>query len=226
MPSNRSKAKLRVRWFRQILFALAVAFLGTQAEEIFAITITFDELSERPLDGVSLKGVVFHSTGSNSSFPEALFGTTQLAFGETRLMSAPWAAGSASGDLRVDFLSPVGAIIFDAGLTTTQALADGFRVSLYRGTQLVDTIVVPTAPGGRGPFAFSEAEFTYLSPAVPLTSVTVTFSRPGLSYAFDNLTYSAVPEPGTIMLLAVALSVLLVVRELAPDSAAPQARRP
>jgi hypothetical protein len=199
----------------QILTVLIFVSVSAQA----TTTISFDELSERPLDGVSLNGVVFHSTGSNSFFPQALFGTTQLAYGETKLMSAPWAAGSASGELRVDFLFPVGAITFDAGLTTTQALADGFRVSLYSGTQLVDTIVVPTAPGGHGPFAFSEAAFSYLSPTVPLTSMTVAFNLPGLSYVFDNLTYEAaccvvgalngIPTLSNIGLLFLAASVMI-----------------
>jgi hypothetical protein len=210
MSPNQLNTWVRRRLCKPLMCALAVALFSAHPASVFATTITFDELSERPLDGVSLKGVTFHSTGSNSDFPQALFGTTQMDFGETKIMSAPWAAGSTSGELTVDFLSPVSSISFDAGVTTTLTLADGFHVSLYSGSKLVDMIVVATAPGGPGPFAFSEAAFAF-SQDVPLTSMTITFASAG-NYAFDNLTYSAVPEPGTILLLAIPLLALFVVR--------------
>src|SRR5262249_5821317 len=96
---------------------------------------------------------------------------------------------------------------FDAGLTTTAPLPDGYQVRLFNGTQTLDTITVPTASYNPGPFSFSEAEFTYLSPAVPITSISVTFS-PLLSFAFDNLSYSVVPEPGTATFLGLAALTL------------------
>src|SRR5215475_6823306 len=109
-----------------LLFASA-----NTARAAFSTIITFDELSERPLDGVSLKGVTFHFNGSNSFFPQGLFGTTQLSYGETTLMSAPWAAGSSDGELSIDFSVPVVALSFDAGLTTTAPLPDGYQVRLF-----------------------------------------------------------------------------------------------
>ena len=211
MPSHPLNTMLTARSLSPIIFALVAIVIGAHAGEACASPITFDELTERPLNGVSLEGVIFHSTGGSSDFSEALFGTTQLSYGQTKLMSAPWAVGSTSGELTVEFLAPVGSVAFDLGLTTTQRLADGFYVSLYQGRQLLDTIVVSTTPGGIGPFAFSEAAFAYSSGGVPLSSMTITFGSPGLNYAIDNLTHS-VPEPTALPLLAMFLTRLWTAR--------------
>ena len=121
-------------------------------------------------------------------------------------MTAPWAAGSSDGELKIDFSVPVAALSFDAGLTTSEPLTNGLQVRLFNGLQMLDTIAVPTTYYNPGPFRFSEAEFTYVSPGLPVTSIAVTFS-PMLNFAFDNLSYSTVPEPATTTLLSLLLLI-------------------
>ncbi len=201
------------------LVALVLVLAGTTVttQATFPTQITFSELSERPLDGVYLNGVTFHFTGSNSFFPVGLFGTTALSYGNTTLMGAPWAAGSSDGLLRLDFSNPVSGVAFAAGLATTVALSEGFRVNLYRDTQLLNSVGVATSVNGPNPLQFSEAAFSYVSSGVPFNSVTVTFS-PGLNFALDNLNFAVVPEPGTFGCVVAVLAAIGLARRRRPVS--------
>jgi hypothetical protein len=185
---------------------LAFSLTCSTARAASPILITFNELSERPLEAVFLKEVTFRFNGSNADFPQGLFGTASPVEGATALMSAPWAAGSSDGTLTLNFATPVSELSFDAGLTTTAPLAEGFRVALYQNNELLTSIGVATAPNGPSPLQFSEAEFSYVSPAGPFTSAVITFS-PHLNFAFDNLNYVLVPEPGSVALAAAALAI-------------------
>ncbi len=197
-----------------VVLGLLLGGLTFTSQAAFPTQITFSELSERPLDGVSLNGVTFHFTGSNSFFPVGLFGTTMLSVGKTTLMSAPWAAGSSDGLLTLDFSSPVSGVAFSAGLATTVALSEGFRVNLYQDTQLLNSIGVPTSVNGPNPLQFSEAAFNYASSGIPFTSVTVAFS-PGMNFALDNLSFAVVPEPATFGCSVATLAAIALARRRA-----------
>jgi len=169
-----------------------------------AQTITFDEFSERPLDGVSVKGATFSFTGASPDIPVALFGSSMFSFADTGLMTAPWAVGATVGTLRVIFNPPISRLSFDVGLTASVPLPQGFNVRTFQGTQLIDKIVVPTSPPTSSPFSFSEAHFAYTS-IQNISAISVTFDATSSAqdFAFDNLSFTSVPEPSTIALASV-----------------------
>jgi hypothetical protein len=205
------------------LAGLLLVFAPTTATPQAAFLITFNELSERPLDGVSVDGVTFHFNGSSPDSPQGLFGTTSLSYGHTVLMNAPWAEGSSDGRLRLDFANPATRLSFDTGLTTTAPLVEGFRVDFYQGTHLIDTIGVATSVNGLNPLQFSEAEFSYVSPGVPFTSASITFS-PGLNFVFDNLSCTVVPEPESLAFSLATLAVITLARRRNLPEAKPKTR--
>lgn len=195
-----------------IFVTLVFALTALQSQAATITTVTFDELSERPLDGVSVKGVTFRFDGVGTNFPVALFGTSAMAFGQTTLMSAPWAVGTTSGKLLMQFATPINSISFDVGLTTTLPLAEGYFVNLFSDTQLIDAISVPTTVNGPNPFQFSEAKFVYSAMNGPITSVSVTFNRSAAeNFAFDNLSFTPVPLPKAAFLFSGGMLLLLVV---------------
>lgn len=195
-----------------IFIPLVFALTTLQAQAATITTVTFDELSERPLDGVSVKGVTFRFNGVGTDFPEALFGTSALAFAKTTLMSAPSAVGTTRGELLMQFATPINSISFDVGIAATLPLAAGYFVNLFNNTQQIDAISVPTTVNGPNPFQFSEARFIYNSMSGPITSVSVTFnSSTAENFAFDNLSFTPVPLPGAAFLFSGGMLLLLVI---------------
>jgi len=176
-------------------------------------TITFDELSVRPLNGVSINGVTFAFTGFSPDIPTALFGTTFASYGETQILAAPWAAGASAGELRMHFDQPVSAVSFDVGLTTTLTLGNGFFVSAYNGETLLGSFTVSTRPNKPGPFAFSEGTFSYSGVSQPVTDLTVTFNQTSnQNFVMDDLYFVQVPEPKTGLLFLGFLLQLFVLK--------------
>lgn len=164
--------------------------------------ITFDELPETPLDGVTVSGVTFGFQGANGAFPVALFGTRRLDHQETSLLSAPWAAGSASGTLTITFAQAVAAFSFDAAVTGIGPSAVGYSVSLFANGSSFATFDTPTTMGGNGgPGAVSEARFSYSDPSRPVTSLVINPNAAAFNFIFDDLSYSVVPEPPAITLV-------------------------
>src|SRR5271157_5572214 len=121
--------------------------------------IHFDELPPQSVNGLSLMGVTFEFTGG-----VAIFGGTTTSFGHSNLLQFPVLEGPTSGTLTLDFASPVTALQFDVGLTTTDRLTPGFTVELFNTTSTsLGVNSVNTAPADNSPFAFSEARFSSMT---------------------------------------------------------------
>ena len=185
--------------------------LSFQSQAATITSITFDELPEQVLNGISVKGVTFSSTSSNADYPVALFGTNSLDFADTLLMSAPWAAGATNGMLTIQFDAAIQSLSFDLGITTTvPTVPDAFAVQLFSGAAMIHEASVTTTVATGAPFAMNEAHFSYISTDPTITAATVLFTANVGNYIFDNLTYvSPVPVPGAAWLFVSGMLALL-----------------
>src|SRR5262249_58937187 len=80
-------------------------------------TITFTELSPRPVDGVSLSGVTFDFKIGGVDSTDATFGRTGP--GTTPYTTPPQLEGNAAGILTLDFATPSPNLNFGVLLSTT-----------------------------------------------------------------------------------------------------------
>jgi hypothetical protein len=191
----------------RIILVMGFTLAVTRASALTPVAITFSELSERPLHGVSLSGVTFGFSGTGGFYPMALFGATEPSYGSSALMNAPWAIGGTSGELTLQFSAAVFSLSFDVGLTSSATLPSGFSVRLYYGNGSRGTFNMPTEPLMSGPFAFSEGHFSYSGAAI--TSAKVAFdATTAENFALDNLNFTIVPEPTVLNLLLAGLGMV------------------
>jgi hypothetical protein len=180
---------------------ISAASLANAAFATDLTTITFDELPQQPLNGVSIKGVAFEFTGSDAQTPVALFGATRLSFADSKLLSAPWIEAPAISGLTMRFAQPTPSLSFALGFNGGAPKSPGYTVNLFSGATQIGSVPVSTAIGGTSPFSLNEGQFNYNDPSRPLTSITVTFPQPpaGDIFVVDNI--ALVPEPSVTGLL-------------------------
>ena len=169
--------------------------------------ITFDELSQRALDGVSLKGVTFGFTINGVSSTDANFGTTTGPGGVAPFIVPPNVEGNSLGVLSFTFATAASQVQF--GLARNVPVGTtGATVELFSGTTTLGSsdVIVSIPAGGTFP------EGLFSSSATNVTSGRITFSNPGTAprFAIDNFGFSAgpvVPEPASLILLGLGGSV-------------------
>ena len=183
------------------LFTAGLLLSIAWAASAGAALITFAELPNQPADGVSLQGAAFHFTIGGVPSTDAQFNSVALGSNTTLNLQTSTLEGNANGELTIDFAQPLSLLSFNlarlTGLTTTGATVSLFDSALagFASTSVTIAKVV----------TYSEAFYSYTG-STPVKRAVVTFNAgAGPRFAIDNLAFTPVPEPGT-MLVGVLLT--------------------
>jgi hypothetical protein len=175
------------------LLVLLAIMAGAKAYSQTSTTITFNELPSQPVNGLTFRGVTFSFKILGTNSTDARFGGAGP--GTLTYTSDPSLEGNTSGTLGFDFATPVSHLSFGVAVASFETLTPGVTVSLFDSsfTQLnkyqVTTRPMPT---------FSEALVT--SDDAPVSHALLFFNNSGPRFVVDNLTFTPVPEPSTIVL--------------------------
>jgi hypothetical protein len=170
---------------KRLLLALACASIAMGA----TVTLTMDEVSLQPIDGlaVSKGGITF-----TFSDPDGNLNYNSPGLGMLTYVQDPTIAGTPE-PFGVAFSVPVYSIQFgfagDPSSITPMA-----TVKLYNGATLIATTPLNYSVTHSSPLPVEEGQFIYSS-ATPVTSITVTPSNSFAVIAFDNLTVTSTPPP-------------------------------
>lgn len=180
-----------------------------------AETLTFDELgSPTSVNGLTVKGVTFDfqidgvdSTDAiyNQSFPPELPPNLFVN------LQAPVLEGNATGILSLDFAQPISELQFAVGVESLAPVTSALTIELFdSGSNSLGSTPVNTSNQA----ILSEGLFTYSG--VPVQRAVLDFDEtkfgldPTLDprFSVDNLSYTAVPEPSSLLgLLAIGAYV-------------------
>ncbi len=208
---------------------LLLAVLGTAsisfatAGSARAETLTFDELgSPTPADGLTVKGVTFDYKIDGVDSTDAIYNQSfppQLPPNLFVNLQAPVLEGNAKGVLSLDFAQPISQLQFAVGVESTAPVTSALTVELFdSGSKSLGSTPVNTTPQA----ILSEGSFTYSG--VPVQKAVLDFdaTKFGIDptrdprFSIDNLSYTAVPEPSSLLgLFAIGASggVLRLIRK-------------
>jgi len=198
------------------LFVATLVLCGTGTAGV--VTLTFGELPQQSVDGLSYQGVTFGFTEGGTSSSNAIYDFITGAPLAPKLTD-PVLDGPSDGTLTLTFATPTPILAFDVALAITSTQLNGVTVQLF-GPQ---TITPNPVNVETDPLVFlSEGSFSYNNAAAPITQAVITFSQADSNPAFalDNLTFDPpdpAPEPGTLSLVgsgALLLGVSLRARRL------------
>jgi hypothetical protein len=153
--------------------------------------IHFDELSLRPVNGVSLLGVTFHFTVFGSSSADAFFNTT-VGPGSSTYIHPPNLEGNSNGILTLLFDVPTADLSFGIARESFARMNKGVSVALYDvSNQLLATVSAKITVIN----SFAQGEFIYSGAAAK--SAVITFPSPvdGPRFAIDDLIFNSSPPP-------------------------------
>jgi len=157
---------------------LALALLPASAPAAKrTVTLTFDELSFVPVNGVTIDGLTFGFTGGDATYG---------AFGPGTIVNVqdPSLEGSSAGTLTLSFARPTNVLEFGLALSTFGSLTPGATVALYNpGGHLRTTIPLNTD----SIVSYTEGRFAYAGGAIG--SAVITFDPTAGRFALDNLTF-------------------------------------
>ncbi len=191
-----------MRVTRSVLVLFITWLLGASTVASAAsITLTFDELPPQPVDGLTFAGVTFDFKIGGVDSLDAVYNRTGP--GILTYVQDPVLEGNAAGVLTLDFVLPTSFLEFGAALSMDVPLTPGFSVDLYDAALApLGSFPVDTAPL----VLFSEGLFSHTG--IPVSRAVVSFA-PGVGrFALDNLTYGAIPEPGSLWLTGLGLAGL------------------
>lgn len=160
--------------------------------------ITFDELTPRPADGVSVKGALFDFKVGGLDSTDATFGSVNgPAIGSTVGLASPVLEGSTSGVLTVDFASPATNISFAVARNVNNLVVNGAQVTLYDASLNIistSTVVLSSLQGT------AEGSFGYTG-TTAVSRVVVDFTigaliADGDRFSIDNFAFDLSGVPG------------------------------
>jgi hypothetical protein len=202
-------AKSRLRKITSV--ALALAALGSTSAHaaLVALTlpsfgapkVTFSEVSVgSALNGLTINGFAFTETISNT-----FVAGTGAGPGDTNSVTKPSALGNGNpaGQVISVMLPELStAFGFAYALLASGTLPNGVTISLFNGLTDLGSLgftaeLDPVFPGG----------FAGIGSTVAFDKATITFNASALAYDLDNFNSvaAAVPEPGSLALVALAL---------------------
>ena len=173
-----------------------------------AATITFSELPNQPVNGLTFQNIAFGFTVGSLASTDARYNSVALGSNTTLNLQAGTLEGDASGLLTLDFIQPISDLTFDLARLTSQNLT-GATVSLF-DSSLTGFASTPVSVSKL--VTFSEGQFAYHG-GTPVKRAVVSFSpAAGPRFAIDNLNTTVVPEPGTVLFGALVTSVCATAR--------------
>jgi hypothetical protein len=149
-------------------------------------TLTFDELTFQPVDGLSFGGVTFGFQINGVPSTDAHYGA--FGPGSTTFVQDPSLEGNSAGVLTLTFDQPTTVLEFGLARSCLCTLTPGVTVELFKpgaARRSRGIITLTTSPV----VSFSEGLFSYSGPAIQ--TAVITFPSPGLAsrFAFDNLKF-------------------------------------
>lgn len=193
------------------VFSMAcIVFSTTNADAV--TKLTFDELGfPTPVDNLTVKGVTFDYKIDGVDSNEAMYNASfppQLPSGLLANVQQPLLEGNAKGILSLDFAAPVAALEFAVGVEAFRPLAPGFSVELLdQALNSLGITAVNTAPLA----ILSEGLFKYSG--APIKKAILSFNSElflnpnNPRFSLDNLTYTAVPEPSSVIALLASSAI-------------------
>ena len=178
-------------------------FLLLTASQVFAdpITLTFTELSSRPVNGVSIAGVTFGFSVNGKASTDAVYNSAGPT--GTTYVKVPALVGSTLGVLTLNFITPSDRLGFGITFNSFNTLSPGATVELFNSSlQSLGKFDIKTT----SLTSFTESLFAVSGPSI-ISRAVITFNTSVSSFAIDNLTFN-VPEPATLLLLGSGLAGL------------------
>ena len=167
-------------------------------------TLTFDELSTKPVDGLSYNGVKFGFTVGDSPSTDALYNS--IGPGDLIYLQGAVLEGTTSGTLTVDFASPTSLLQFGISLNSFDPETAAYKVQLF-DTSLtsIGIFTRDTSPLN----LWTEDLFSYSGTLI--SRAVINFNELLADrFAIDNLTYNtnSIPAPGAILLGSIGASLV------------------
>ncbi len=175
------------------------------APQLFAepVTLTFSELTARPVNGVSIAGLTFGFTINGKASDQAVFGASLP--GSTTNVSPPALVGSTQGILTLNFAQATDFLRFGIAFNSFNTLDPGLTVQLFDGSlSLLGSFNLRTL----STTSFTEGLFN--RSGVQIGRAVLTFNPNVSTFALDNLSFNslAIPEPAALILLGSGLAAL------------------
>jgi hypothetical protein len=169
-----------------LLVLLPFAFSAPAQAAKPVTTLTFDELSFQPVDGLSFSGVTFGFQIGGVPSADANYGG--FGPGSITFVQDPSLEGSSDGVLTLTFDQPTTVLEFGIARSCICTLTPGVSVELFKpgaAGRSRGVMTMTTSPV----VSFSEALFSYSGPAIG--TAVITFPSSGLAsrFALDNLKF-------------------------------------
>jgi len=190
------------KFVQRIVFSM-LCLAGSALVNGQTTLLTFDELPFQSVNGLTFSDVSFGFTIDGSESPEAFYNS--FGPGSLTYVSDPSLTGDASGELTLEFQAPVTEFEFGIAVNSAAPLTDAVKVDLLSIESTTSSTSFVDLMQNAGNLSFSESRFSYVGE--PIDRAVISFPSLTGSFAFDNLTFTAVPEPS--FGLAFGLSALV-----------------